>query len=136
MNIFRQNTDYAMRMMGNLAGQYGKEPVSVRSLAESEEVSYQFACKILQQLHGAGLVVSKMGPQGGYKLSHKPADISLLDIVGAMQDEVIINRCTDKKDHCPRQDDCPISNKLWTLQNNVEDYLASVTLKNVLEGAG
>ncbi len=90
----------------------------------------------MQQLQGAGLVQSKMGPKGGYKLARNPAQISLLDIVAAMQDEIIVNRCTDKNDTCERQDDCPVSGKLWELQHTVNDYLNSVTLEIVLEDAG
>ncbi|MBN1456281.1 MAG: Rrf2 family transcriptional regulator, partial [Sedimentisphaerales bacterium] len=62
MNIVKQNTDYALRAMIDLAGHYkGKTAVSVRELAGREDISYQFACKILQKLQRAGLVKSSMG---------------------------------------------------------------------------
>ena len=69
MNVLRQNSDYALRMMGNLASNYTQRAVSVRMLSQEENVSYQFACKILQELHRAGLVKSEMGAAGGYQVS-------------------------------------------------------------------
>ena len=119
--------------MGNLASEYGKQAVSVRKLAEAEDVSYQFACKILQQLHEAGLVESKMGPKGGYKLACEPGGISLLDIVQAMQDDVVVNRCTHAGQCCSRQSECPVSPRLWQLQDMVNEYLKSASLQTILD---
>jgi Rrf2 family protein len=73
MNVLRQNTDYALRVMVNLAGSYDRQLVPARLLADQEDISYQFASKILQQLHSAGLVDSRMGPKGGFSLSKPPA---------------------------------------------------------------
>jgi len=51
MDIIRRNTDYALRLMMNLSGRFGKGAVSSRVLSEKEEVSYQFTCKLLQRLN-------------------------------------------------------------------------------------
>jgi Rrf2 family transcriptional regulator, iron-sulfur cluster assembly transcription factor len=133
MNILRKNTDYALRMMGNLAGNYGQGAVSVRMLARQEDVSYQFACKILQKLQGAGLVESAMGPAGGYRLCREPEKITMLDVVQAMQGDVTVNRCTDENDNCPRQANCPVSKVLCRLQRNVDEFLRGVTFMMLLE---
>lgn len=132
MNILRKNTDYALRMMGNLAGNYGQGTVSVRMLAREEDVSYQFACKILQKLQGAGLVESTMGPAGGYQLGREPEKITMLDVIKAMQGDIAINRCTKGYDHCPRQSKCGVSGKLRQLQRQVEYFLADVKLQDLL----
>ena len=127
MNILRKNTDYALRIMGNLAGNYGQGSVSVRMLARQEDVSYQFACKILQKLQGAGLVESAMGPAGGYQLCREPGKITMLDVIQTMQGNITVNRCTDKNDNCPRQANCPVSSKLCQLQQCVDEFLRGVT---------
>jgi len=132
MNVLRKNTDYALRMMGNLAGQYGQNAVSVRMLAKEEDVSYQFACKILQKLQGAGLVESVMGPTGGYQLRRVPEQITMLDVVRTMQGDITVNRCTGGADGCPRQAKCPLSSKLCQLQQEMEDFLADVRLQDLL----
>ena len=132
MDILRKNTDYALRMVGNLADQYGQGTVSVRMLAKKEDVSYQFACKILQKLQAAGLVASVMGPIGGYQLSREPKQITMLDVIRAMQGDITINRCTGGPDACPRQVNCPVSSKLCQLQEQVETFLADVKLQDLL----
>ena len=132
MNILRKNTDYALRMMSNLADNYGQGTVSVRILAKKEDVSYQFACKILQKLQGACLVKSAMGPAGGYRLCREPEQINMLDVIRAMQGNVTINRCTDGYDRCERQSNCKVSGKLCQLQRQVEEFLADVTLRDLI----
>lgn len=131
MNILRKNADYALRMVGNLAGSYGQGAVSVRMLAKQEEVSYQFACKILQKLQCAGFVESAMGPTGGYQLSREPKQITMLDVIEVMQGDVAINRCTKGDDNCPRQANCPVSIVLRRLQKNMDEYFGEVTLKDL-----
>ncbi len=133
MNILRKNTDYALRIMGNLAGNYGQGAVSVRMLAREEDVSYQFACKILQKLQGAGLVESAMGPAGGYQLCREPGKITMLDVIQTMQGNITVNRCTDKDDNCPRQANCPVHIVLRRLQRNVDEFFAKVTLKDLVD---
>jgi len=132
MNVLRKNTDYALRMMGNLAGNYGQKAVSVRMLARQEDVSYQFACKILQKLQGVGLVESMMGPAGGYRLCLEPEKITMLDVIRTMQGNVAVNRCTDENDNCPRQANCPVSRVLCRLQRDVDEFFVKVTLKDLL----
>ena len=132
MDVLRKNTDYALRIMGNLAAHYDQGAISVRLLARQEDVSYQFACKILQKLQATGLVKSTSGPAGGYQLCDKPAQITMLDVIRAMQGDIAINRCTRGPDNCPRQANCPLSGKLCQLQQHVENFLADVNLQELL----
>ena len=93
MNILRQNTDYALRAMANLAGRYGSGSVSTRRISDEEGISYEFTAKIMQNLHAAGLVTSTMGPKGGFSLAKAPDEITLLEVVSALQGEVCVNKC-------------------------------------------
>ena len=101
-------------------------------MPDAEQVSHQFACKILQKLHGAGLLESVMGPRGGYRLARRPDCTSMLDVVNAMQGGIIVNRCTDSDDDCPRQANCAVAGQLCQLQQQVERFLADVTLQDLL----
>ena len=133
MNILRRNTDYALRMMSNLADHYEQGAVSVKVLAKQEAVSYQFGCKILQKLHAAHLVESVMGAKGGYRLCRQPGQITMLDVIRAMQGAVTVNRCTNGGDCCPWQANCAVSSKLTSLQQQVDKFLAGVTLLDLLQ---
>ena len=136
MNIVRQNTDYAFRALINLARRYGRDVISTKVLAEEEDISYQFACKILQKLQSAKLVRSSMGPKGGYYLSKPPARVSLLEIIEAVQGRVSLNKCLLADDACKRKPNCGVSEKLAELQEYVESFLRDVTLDEFLDNGG
>ena len=133
MDIIRRNTDYALRAMVNLAGHYGEGPVSTREIAQSEDISYQLACKLMQKLNNAGLVKSIMGPSGGFFLSRTPQKISLAEIIEVIQGPLSLSRCLLGKNVCTKQSRCPISGKLTKLQKNISDYLQGVTLDELLK---
>ena len=132
MNVLRHNTDYALRMMCCLARHFGNGTVSVRILAQQEDVSFQYACKILQKLHESGLVQSQMGPKGGYKLSKEPHLITMLDVIRAMQGTITVNNCTLETGHCDRQDTCLLNGQLCMLQTQIDKYLREVSLVDIL----
>lgn len=134
MDILRRNTDYALRAMVHLASHYGGEKISTRIIAEQEGISYKLACKLMQKLHDAGLVESSMGPKGGFSLSREPGKINLLEIIEAIQGQMIVNRCLRKDEGCPRKSSCPLSPGLSILQNKITDYLSGVNLNEITKG--
>ena len=136
MDILRRNTDYALRAMVNLAGHYGEDPVSTRDISQSEDISYQLACKLMQKLNNAGLVKSSMGPNGGFVLSRTPGKINLAEIIDAIQGPLSLSRCLLGENVCPKQSGCPITVKLTKLQKNIGDYLQSITLDELLHHQG
>ena len=137
MNFLKQNSDYALRMVVNLAEAYQRnEVVSAHRLAEEECVSRQFTAKILQKLAKAGLIESQMGPTGGYKLKIRPEDISMAQVIVAMQGPVCLNKCSPGIASCPRQPRCPISRVVHELENDVVKKLSNVSIKDIIENNG
>jgi Rrf2 family protein len=133
MDILRRNSDYALRLMVNLARRNSDGSVSTRVLADEEEVSYQLACKLMQQLHAARLVESCMGPRGGFRLGRGRERINILEIIEAIQGPVRLNRCLLSDAACPRLDTCPVRGRLGELQEQMEVYLRGVTLAELVE---
>jgi len=107
--------------------------VSARKLSSEQDVPYQLACKLLQKLHGAGFLESRMGAKGGFMLAKKPCAISLADMISAIQGPLSLNRCMLGKDQCPKQPNCQISKKLADLQIYIEGFLTDVTLEQLSE---
>ena len=131
MDLLRQHTDYAFRLLVALAQAPGKA-ISTRALASEGSVPYQFASKIMQKLHEQGLVESVMGPFGGFRLARPAEKVTLLEIIEAVQGPVVVNTCLLGQDTCQRRNICPVRNKLETLQETMVDYLRSVTLANMV----
>jgi len=133
MNLLRQNTDYAFRMLVGL-GQRRGELVNVRVLAEECQVPHQFAAKIMQKLHDEGVVESVMGPRGGFRLAKHPSGIDLLTVIRVIQGPVVVNTCLLGEQACERQDHCLVTGKLTALQDMMETYLRGITLDDLLAG--
>ena len=133
MDVVRRNTDYAVRLMVNLAHRYGEGPISTRTASTKEQVSYQLACKLMQSLQKAGLLKSSMGPKGGFTLGRKPSDISLLDIVSAIQGPISMNKCVLIPKICPQSKNCSVRDKLASLQKDINDKLANITLDELIQ---
>ena len=133
MDVIRRNTDYALRMMVSLARHYGDKPTSSRLLSKEDSVPYQLASKLLQKLNRAKLVESQMGPKGGFRLMKKPSEITLGQIVVAIQGPISINRCLLDKEACEREPNCPVSKKLVQLQDNVDVFFNDITLNKLIQ---
>lgn len=133
MDVIRRNTDYALRLIIGLVENGSGEPISARQLAENGDVPYGLACKMLQKLSSAKLIMSRMGANGGFELAKKPEKISLYQVIKAIQGGICLNRCVSDAKSCPRRPKCMVSKKLACLQGYMEGYLKDITLKELLK---
>ena len=136
MDVLRRNTDYALRAMVNLASHYGNEPISTRTVAAEEDISYQLACKLMQRLQKAKLVTSCMGANGGFRLNREPSKISLLEVINAIQGPISLNRCLLGVNACPKQKGCSVRSKLVGLQDCISGYLTGIMLDDLASYRG
>ena len=133
MEVLRRNTDYALRMMVALAKQFENEKLSsARQLTSDCHFSYELGRKLLQKLHNAGLVNSVRGLKGGFALSKKPSEITLLAIINVLQKGVCLNKCLSDDHECEFELECEINKKLAYLQLQMEKYLEGITLEEIL----
>jgi Rrf2 family iron-sulfur cluster assembly transcriptional regulator len=128
---------YGLRAVINLAMARHNRPVSIGLIASEEEVSSEFLEQIFFKLKKAGLIRSIRGPGGGFVLNRKPAEISVANILEAVGETHGLTPCTlRRKTLCDRSDPCPAHDIWLGLQKTMEDYLNSVTLKDILEKNG
>ena len=81
--------DYTCRILCELAREYSKgNPVRIEQLSKAEGVPANFLAQILGELRNGKLVVSRRGTQGGFLLARPPAEITLLDIIEAVEGEL------------------------------------------------
>ena len=132
MDILRRNTDYALRIMVNLAVNAEQGLTSTSTVSADMDIPYYLACKLMQRLHKAKLVKSSMGPKGGFKLARPPSKINLLDIIETIQGRIALNRCLVDVSACTRQRKCPVNKKLVGLQKYLVTSLSDITLDQLL----
>ncbi len=117
--MITRKTDYAIRCVLHLAKRYG-ETVMVNEIAAERDIPKSFLAKILQTLAKAGLVESLRGVQGGFRLARKPSDISLLDVVEAMEGPVAMNICAVDKKKCSFSSTCVVHPVWVDIRKDVE----------------
>jgi Rrf2 family protein len=131
MEITRR-TDYAIRILLELARSEGG-PISVRTLATSQDVPYAFARGIQRDLVAAGLVQTRRGVSGGVVLARDPREISLLDVVRATQTSTSCSVCTNDPTWCSRMGGCVV-HKVWRQADEMMgNYLAGQSLAGLVE---
>ena len=82
--------EYACRVLAQLGRTYGQDRLAhIETLATAEVIPANYLVQILNELRGAGLIVSKRGKQGGYALARAPRKISLTQIVEAVDSELL-----------------------------------------------
>lgn len=133
MEIIRRNTDYALRLLIHLAQRKPGTAVSAHSLSLAELVPLPLTSKLLQKLHTAGIVGSRMGSTGGFYLKKESKDISLADVVKVIQGSLNVNKCILDKSACPRIPFCPIRKELLKLQKWIEDFYINTTIDMMAE---
>lgn len=122
----RRETDYAIRCIYYLAGKE-KGATMVDEIAREMSVPKSFLAKILQRLSRADLVKSYVGVQGGFSLTKKPDQISLYDVILAIEGPVAMNKCTVNKKSCSLSSTCKI-HPIWIqVRKDIEKVLKKST---------
>jgi Rrf2 family protein len=101
--------DYAIRIVYVIAN--ANDRIDAKTISERSCVSLRFALKILRKLVMGSIVVSFMGTNGGYKLAKSPNDVTIYDVIYAINGEYYFNRCVDDEYVCSRMGNsrCPFS---------------------------
>ena len=130
MQITRQ-ADYALRAMLYLARQ--EERVATSKIAEGQQIPSSFLAKIISQLSIARLITTSRGAGGGVSLARKPEEISLLDVVEAIDGPITLNECTRDPSICTFGDSCPIHEVWCETQKEMVKKLQAATFDKLLE---
>ncbi|MBZ5551232.1 MAG: Rrf2 family transcriptional regulator [Acidobacteriia bacterium] len=125
-------SDYALRVMTRLAEFPRGNIVHLPALAYSENIPSHFLSKILQQLTHARFIKSHRGAAGGYSLEKDPAEISLLDVIEAIEGSIVLNQCLTPGIECERMSWCSIHEVCAEARASVLEIFRRVTLKDVL----
>ena len=111
MQITRQ-ADYAIRAVRYLAKQGTNQRAATSTVAQEMKIPPSFLAKIISQLSIAGLLHTSRGARGGVTLARDAKDISLLDVVEAIDGPILLNECVGDPANCVFSDDCLV-HPIW-----------------------
>ena len=111
MQITRQ-ADYAIRAVRYLAKQDQNQRSATSVVAQQMQIPPSFLAKIISQLSIAGLLHTSRGARGGVTLARDPSEISMLDVVEAIDGPIQLNECVGDPARCAFSDDCLV-HPIW-----------------------
>ena len=111
MQITRQ-ADYAIRAVRHLSTMHPNGHIATSKIAREQSIPPSFLAKIISQLSIAGLLLTSRGAHGGVSLKRSPKEISLLEVVEAIDGPILLNECVANSNLCSFESDCPLK-PIW-----------------------
>jgi Rrf2 family iron-sulfur cluster assembly transcriptional regulator len=127
-----RGTDYGIRGILYLARQPLDKVSLLHEVAQVQSVPESYLAKIFQDLAKAGLVRSHRGAKGGFSLARSSAQITLRQVIEALQGPISLNRCLDIREGCPNSKTCPVTEVLRQAQQQLLATLEAATLDSLV----
>lgn len=127
--------EYGLRAMFEIARNYGKGPITIREIAERQDISVPYLEQLLNRLRRDGLIKSVRGPGGGYVLAGNPRNISLGEVLNILEGPVALSECLNPTVVycCNKLDVCVTRLLLKRLGEKINNFLKKTTLKDLCE---
>ena len=131
--LLSKSCEYGIRATLHLATLKREGYVSIREISEELEISFHFLTKIFQKMTQAGLLESFRGPNGGIMLARPQSQITLLDIVLAIDGPDLFRECVLGLPGCGNQKPCPMHERWATERQRLEAMFGRTTLAEMSE---
>ncbi len=128
-----KKADYALIALKDLASKSEGTSSSAREIAARFDIPIELMAKVLQRLSKKGLLVSHQGTRGGYRLSRTADQISVADVIVAIDGPVMVTACSDGDESCDQYSKCNIRDPLWQLKDRIVSSLESFSLKELAD---
>jgi len=123
---------YAVTAMIDIALNQEKGAITLSLISARQGISLSYLEQLFSKLKKAGLVSSARGPGGGYRLSRSAEEISVGDVIKAVDESVDARKCTGRGD-CNGGGEC-LSHELWTdLSGMIESFLQGISLQCIVD---
>lgn len=132
MGITRE-ADYAIRIVYFLSDKRAK--YDAKSISDSMVIGHRFALKILMKLVNAGILISFKGAKGGYSLAKEPSEISMLEVMEAVDGKQYLNKCICTEIDCNRMEnknECVIHKKFAQINDLMCKEFSNATFQDLL----
>jgi len=123
---------FAVTAMADLADRHGRGPVTLASISERQKISLSYLEQLFGKLRKHDIVIAVRGPGGGYYLARPAAQISVADIIAAVDEQMDATKCGGKGD-CDDNKQCA-THDLWMGLNEIlHRYMAEFSLQQLID---
>lgn len=124
---------YGLKMMYEFALNYGTGPMSLKEVAQKQQLSETYLEQLIAHLKKAGLVTSVRGAQGGYELIRKPEEITVGEIIRVLEGPLAPSECViDDQPECSKADFC-VTRLIWgKIMDSINNVIDSITLNDMV----
>lgn len=129
--LLAQTAEYALRAMAALASMPGDAPVPAKELSQATDIPPQYLSKVLRRLVLSGLLVSRKGRGGGFRLAHRPRDIRFIDVLAAVDASPPHGHCVFGWGACNAAEPCPLHDAWLGMSESFHDWAMSTTLAEI-----
>ncbi len=133
---FSQKTDYGLFLLIELAKHDSTEPLSLRTISEKNHMSFYFLQKIALDLRKAGLIISGRGKNGGYRLQKPANQMTLREIIEALEGPISLMHCLSHAANAPtcvREGWCGMRSGLQMINQTIVNTFAQTTLDHLIK---
>ena len=125
---FTKRADYGLMAIHYIAVHEDHGVVSAKRIAEEFHIPSELLAKILQRLAKKKLITSQNGPKGGYVLARRPSEISVGDVIRALEGPVHIVNCLEAASECPQMAHCNLRRPVQKIQAAISQVLDTMSL--------
>jgi Rrf2 family protein len=126
-----KKADYALMAMKHLATRTDSASSSAREIAEQYDIPVELMAKVLQRLARRGLVSSLQGTRGGYRLARPTTQISVAEIIQAIDGPLNVTACSTEAENCGQYAKCSVRDPLWKIKDRIVAALADCSLQEI-----
>src|SRR3977135_2232465 len=130
-----KKADYALMAMKHLAVRGDRGSSSAREIAELYDIPIELMAKVLQRLVRRGLLVSHQGTHGGYQLAHGPAQITVADVIQAIEGPVTVTACSTDDGQCEQFAKCNVRDPFGRVRERILAALDECTIAELASEA-
>jgi len=130
-----RRTDYALRAVTYLSVRQGNGACSIAEIAAMEKIPREFTAKVLKELCRTGFIRSRLGPHGGYRLAKPPDQMTVLEIMEALDGPLAINDCLAEPQFCGKTPGCRMHRLFRRVNDSMKEILSKTTVADIARSA-
>lgn len=131
--IFSRQCEYALQAVLYIAEKGTGGYIDIKEISQKLDIPHHFLAKILQSLSKSGLLKSQKGPSGGFALGTDPANITLYQIVEAIDGDEFMTQCVLGLPVCGGENPCPVHEQWGKLRDEIYAMLAGKNIRQMVD---